>query len=101
MRLKSLSTTVATPRKWPGRQTPSSGCATAGGSTYVEKPGGYMSACCGTKTRSQPRGRERLQIGFQRPRIFAKILLRAELRWIDEDRGDDDVGLLRGRSAPG
>src|SRR5262245_9142895 len=39
-----------------------------------------------------------LQISFERPGIGRKILVRAKLRWVDENRGDDDIGSLAGNA---
>ena len=44
---KSFVTTVVTPRKWPGRIAPSMTSASAPGSTWVSKPGGYITAAVG------------------------------------------------------
>ena len=43
-RLKSFRQTVATPRKWPGRCSPSSMAPSCSTSTQVWKPGGYISS---------------------------------------------------------
>src|SRR5262249_54364754 len=48
----NFKTTVATPRKCPGRNLPSQGSASAPTSTYVENPGGYTSSTGGANTES-------------------------------------------------
>ena len=45
---------VATPRKWPGRCSPSSPRESCSTSTQVWKPGGYISSCAGAKSTSAP-----------------------------------------------
>ena len=53
----SLVTTVATPRKCPGRIGPSSRSASGPGSTWVWNPGGYIVAAVGAYTASTPTAR--------------------------------------------
>src|SRR6266545_4436262 len=54
----SLATTVATPRKWPGRMAPSSRPARGPGSTVTSgSPSGYISRPSGANTRSTPSAR--------------------------------------------
>jgi hypothetical protein len=92
-RFKSFSTTVATPRKCPGRKAPQSGPDTTVSSTTVEAhPEGYsaLDRVAGT-ARPPPARFELCEIRLDRPRIAAQILVRPELQRIDEDRGDDDV----------
>ena len=48
----SFSTTVVTPRKWPGRDLPSSRSLNPSTCTYVENPGGYISAASGRNSPS-------------------------------------------------
>lgn len=43
----SFVTTVVTPRKWPGRIGPSKRSASSPGTTWVWKPGGYITAGVG------------------------------------------------------
>jgi len=38
----------------------------------------------------------RFQVALERPRIPGKIFVRTELRWIDEDGGDDESRLRAG-----
>ena len=57
--MKSLVTTVVTPRKCPARNRPSSGCVTPSTSTWVENPGGYMDSIVGANTVWTPALRQR------------------------------------------
>src|SRR5262245_18930613 len=43
-------------------------------------------------------GGESLQVGFQRTWILAEVFFGSKLTWVNEDRGDNDVGLLTGDS---
>src|SRR5438477_176299 len=64
--LNSLHTTVATPRKWPGRLAPHSGPETASTLTQVScsaGPAGYISSTAGANTRSAPAAAERAASG--------------------------------------
>ena len=77
----SFSTIVATPRKCPGRQAPSSGSATAPTSTHVACPGRYISSLLGANTRSVPAAGQQGQIVVQRARIFGKIFAAGRTGW--------------------
>src|SRR5512143_2086578 len=55
--ISSFATTVATPRKWPGRKAPHSPFETSITSMKVWNPCGYMSATAGRKTAEVPAAR--------------------------------------------
>ena len=89
--LKSFSTTVATPSKCPGRRSPSSGFATPPTVTIVCEPGGYMTSTGGRNSRSTSCGFEQRAVARLVARIAREVLVRSELRRVDEDRDDDEV----------
>ena len=77
MMLNSFNTTVATPRKCPGRKVPSHGSATFGG--WIELVG------TGGEHEVDAQFAQRCAILFERARIPAIVFVGAELRRIDEN----------------
>jgi hypothetical protein len=56
--MKSLSTTVQTPSKWPGRAAPHKVSASAVSVTVTERSGWYIASASGVNTRSTPAARQ-------------------------------------------
>ena len=90
----SLRTTVATPRKWPGRLAPSRMSERPGTSTKVAGAlPGYIVCGVGREDDVGAGPGADFVVGFGGPGIAGEILVRAELGRVDEDRDDDEPGL--------
>ena len=89
--MSSLATTVATPRKWPGRDAPSRRSLRPATSTKVVGPVGIELFDRGRKDHVRAFGFGQRAVGLEGARIAGEILVGAELRGVDED-ADGDVG---------
>ena len=92
---KSLRTTVATPRKWPGRLAPSRTSERPGHLDERRRAGraGTSSSTVGAKIRSAPAASQSGEVGVEGPGVAREVLGRAELGRVDEDRDDHEPGL--------
>ena len=94
-RLNSLRHTVATPRKWPGRCSPSSPSAAPAGSTHVAKPVGvHLLGRRREDDVDSVRGGER-GVAVEVARVRAEVCRVRELRRVHEDARDQHVALGR------
>lgn len=92
----NLRTIVATPRKCPGRKAPSRirerldlhECA---------KTGWIKAFHLGSEHQVDAGLPAKGQVFFQRPRVTREVLVRSELRRVDEDGHDDETALAPGR----
>ncbi len=103
--LKSFRQTVATPRKCPGRASPSGPPERPSTSTHVSKPSGIH---LGGRRHEEEVDAGRLGESRVRrlvARVALEVLPFAELGRVDEDRGDDQVVLaarrIEERDVPG
>ena len=90
--LKSFRQTVATPRKWPGRASPSAP-ALARRRPRLRSPAGYISSAAGANRTSTPSASAISQSRCLVARIRGEVGGVAELRRVDEERRDDEVVL--------
>ena len=87
-RPKSFATTVATPRKWPGRRSPHSPFETSLTSTQVWKPGRVDRRRVLRREHQVDAGGAALgQVALEVARVARQVLGRAELRGVHEDGG--------------
>ena len=93
--LRSLATTVQTPRKWPGRMAMAFEHVTQragidGGHKVLlngiqHRPAGIHFFSGGNEDRIATGGGKQGDVGVERTRVFGKILSGAELGWVDEN----------------
>ena len=94
-RLMTLSTTVSTPSKWPGRVTPSRTLpSSAGRDAHPRHPAGIHLVTLRREDHLHPHARQERDVRVERPRVRLVVLAGAELERVDEDRHDDLVGEL-------
>ena len=94
-RLKSLSTTVHTPSKNPGRNAPSSSSRAAAAARGRPAASDTSPARRARTARRRLRLLESGAVGLERARIAVEVLVRSELQPVDEDARDDGVAVLR------
>ena len=100
--MSSLATTVATPRKWPGRDAPSRRLLKPSTSTNVAAPVGIQLFDRGSEDDVGAFGFGERAVGVEGARIAGEVFVGAELGGVDEDAdGDESARFARGANQRG
>ena len=91
---KSLATIVRTPSKWPGRCAPSKSSVIPRTVTVVRSGSGIHGPSVGREDDRGAPVRDQPHVPLEVARIAVEILVRPELRRVDEHGHDHDVGAL-------